>query len=132
MGVGPGEVLTGMANPLVSICVPTYNRAAWLRDGLKSICGQDYSPLEILISDNGSDDETEEVGREAARSDPRVRYVRHPENLGVYGNHNFCIEESRGELLSSFHDHDERTSSASTPRSSGSIPRWGWCARTGS
>jgi glycosyltransferase involved in cell wall biosynthesis len=98
-----------MANPLVSICVPTYNRAAWLRDSLKSICGQDYTPVEILISDNGSDDGTEDIGREAAKADPRVRYVRHPRNLGVYGNHNFCIDESRGELLTFFHDHDERS-----------------------
>ena len=50
-----------MRDPLVSICVPTYNRASLLRESLKSICGQDYAPLEILISDNCSDDETEQV-----------------------------------------------------------------------
>lgn len=98
-----------MANPLVSICVPTYNRAAALKESLKSICAQDYSPLEILISDNCSDDETEQVCCQITREDPRVRYVRQPRNLGLYGNHNFCIEESRGEFLGLFHDHDERS-----------------------
>jgi len=98
-----------MANPLVSICIPTYNRAAALRESLKSICGQDYAPLEILVSDNCSEDETEQVCREIAREDPRIRYVRQPRNIGLYGNHNFCIEESRGEFLGLFHDHDERS-----------------------
>lgn len=97
-----------MSNPLVSICVPTYNRAAALRKGLADIRRQTYTPLEILISDNHSQDETEEVCREAARADSRIRYVRQTQNLGLYGNHNFCIEASRGEYLSFFHDHDER------------------------
>ena len=97
-----------MSNPLVSICIPTRNRGAWLRESLKSICGQDYQRLEILISDNGSGDETEQVCREAARADERVRYVRQARNLGLYGNHNFCIDASRGELVCLFHDHDER------------------------
>lgn len=96
-----------MPNPLVSICIPTYNRAAELRESLKSICGQDYAPLEILISDNCSDDETEKVCV-AAAADPRVRYVRQSRNIGLYGNHNFCIEASQGELLAIFHDHDVR------------------------
>lgn len=98
-----------MANPLVSICVPTYNRASALRQSMKSICGQDYAPLDILISDNCSDDETEQVCREIAQADPRVRYVRQPRNIGLYGNHNFCIDQSRGEFLALFHDHDERS-----------------------
>lgn len=97
-----------MSNPLVSICVPTYNRAACLRQSLKSICGQDYAPLEILISDNCSDDETDRVCREIAEADPRVRYVCQPRNIGLYANHNVCIAESRGEFLCFFHDHDER------------------------
>lgn len=94
--------------PLVSICIPTRNRAPWLRESLKSIRGQDYAPLEILISDNASDDDTEAVCREASRADGRIRYVRHAQNLGLYGNHNFCVDASRGEFLCLFHDHDER------------------------
>jgi glycosyltransferase involved in cell wall biosynthesis len=40
-------------------------------------------------------------------NDPRIRYVQQPVNLGLYRNHNFCLEESRGEFLCFFHDHDE-------------------------
>lgn len=97
-----------MTNPLVSICVPTYNRVSALRESLKSIRAQDYVPIEIMISDNCSEDGTEQVCREIAKADPRVRYVRQPRNIGLYANHNFAIDESRGEFLCFFHDHDER------------------------
>ena len=96
--------------PLVSICVPTFNRAGYLRQSLKMICAQAYQPLEILISDNASTDETEQICREAASRDDRIRYVRQPKTIGLYGNygnHNFCIRESRGELLCFFHDDDQ-------------------------
>ena len=97
-----------MTTPLVSICVPTRNRAASLGESLTSICGQDYSPIEILISDNCSEDETERVCRDLMAQDPRIRYVRHDRNIGLHGNHNFCMDESRGEFLCLFHDHDTR------------------------
>lgn len=97
-----------MANPLVSLCVPTYNRVEALRQGLPSIVGQAYSPLEILISDNGSTDGTEAFCREAAARDPRIRYLRQPRNLGLYANHNALLEASRGEWISFCHDHDAR------------------------
>jgi len=97
-----------MTNPLVSIVIPTRNRAASLRKSLQSICGQDYPALDILISDNSSDDATEEVALESARADSRIRYVRHARNIGLYGNHNFCLDASRGEFVCLFHDHDQR------------------------
>ena len=93
---------------LVSICVPTFNRARELRQGLADIRRQTYAPLEIVISDNASTDDTEAICRQAAAEDSRIRYVRQSHNLGLYGNHNACIEASRGELLGFFHDHDER------------------------
>jgi glycosyltransferase involved in cell wall biosynthesis len=99
-----------MPNPLVSICVPTYNRAVFLQESLQTIRAQDYIPLEILISDNCSDDETEEVCHKIVRVDPRVRYVRQARNIGLYANHNFCVDESRGEFLCFFHDDDRRDS----------------------
>ena len=97
-----------MATPLVSICIPTRNRAASLRESLATIRAQDYSPIEILISDNCSEDDTERVCRELAEADPRIRYVRHGANIGLHGNHNFCMDASRGEYLCIFHDHDTR------------------------
>lgn len=97
-----------MPDPLVSICVPTYNRASFLQESLQTFCAQDYALLEILISDNCSDDETEEVCREISQVDPRVRYVRQTRNIGLYANHKFWINESLGEFLCFFHDDDRR------------------------
>jgi glycosyltransferase involved in cell wall biosynthesis len=96
-------------SPLVSLCVPTYNRAAFLRESLATIQAQDYRPLEIVISDNGSTDETEAICRAAAASDPRIRYVRQARNIGLYQNHNFLIGAARGEFLCFFHDDDQYT-----------------------
>jgi glycosyltransferase involved in cell wall biosynthesis len=90
------------------MAVPTRNRATSLRESLRSICNQEYEPVEILISDNGSEDDTEALCRELASGDPRVRYVRHDVNIGLHGNHNFCMDEARGEYLCICHDHDRR------------------------
>lgn len=95
-----------MTQPLVSVCVPTYNRTAFLRQSLPTILAQTYEPLEILICDNGSTDETEAMCRAAQANDARVRYLRYPTNIGLYQNHNVAIRESRGEFLCFFHDDD--------------------------
>lgn len=95
-------------SPLVSIAVPTRNRATVLRESLQNICGQDYPRLEILISDNCSTDDTEQVCRAASAADSRIRYIRQDGNIGIHGNHNFCMDQARGEFLCFFHDHDRR------------------------
>ena len=100
-----------MVQPLVSLCIPTFNRASALRESWKDIAGQDYDRLEIIISDNGSTDDTEVVCRGLADADPRVRYIRHPRNIGLYQNHNFLLNASRGEFLCFVHDHDTRRAS---------------------
>jgi glycosyltransferase involved in cell wall biosynthesis len=96
-----------MSRPLVSICVPTCNRALLLRESLRTICAQDYEPLEILISDDASSDETESLCRSLAQQDGRIRYIRQPTRLGLYPNHNFCINESRGDFFCLLHDDDQ-------------------------
>jgi glycosyltransferase involved in cell wall biosynthesis len=78
-----------------------------LRESLKTICAQDYAPLEILISDDASTDETEHLCRSLAQQDPRIRYIRQPQRLGLYPNHNFCINESRGDFFCLLHDDDQ-------------------------
>jgi glycosyltransferase involved in cell wall biosynthesis len=93
--------------PLVSVCVPTYNRATMLKESLRTICAQRYAPLEILISDDASSDGTEALCRELASQDPRIRYVRHARRLGLYPNHNFCLDDARGEYVCLFHDDDQ-------------------------
>jgi len=70
--------------PRVSVCIPTYNRRAMLRAALWSVINQTYRNIEVIVSDNASEDD---IGAEAAAAnDPRVRCVRQSVNLGATGN----------------------------------------------
>lgn len=74
--------------PLLSICIPTYNRATWLRASLTALMPQiiqSGSLVELIVSDNASDDETAEVVREAVALGP-VRYHRNETNVGFMRN----------------------------------------------
>jgi glycosyltransferase involved in cell wall biosynthesis len=90
--------------PLVTIAIPTYNRAdKTLADTLRSALAQTYPNTEVLVSDNCSTDNTEAVVRAI---DPRVRYVRQPENLGLNGNLNQCAALANGDYVLVLHDDD--------------------------
>ena len=94
-----------MENPLVTIAIPTYNRAAsYLPQVLKAALNQTYSNLEIIVSDNCSSDNT--PGLVSAITDPRLRYIRHEVNIGGNNNFNFCIQQAKGEFFLLLHDDD--------------------------
>ncbi len=80
--------------PLVSIGIPTFNRAGSLARALESVVAQDYSGWEILVSDNASSDETEAVCERFSRQDARIRFVRQPKNMGAQYNFNFVLQQS--------------------------------------
>lgn len=82
--------------PEVSLCIPTFNDAATLADALRSATSQRGRDIEILVLDNASTDETPRLVAALAGSDARIRYLRHPENLGMAGNFNAAIRHSIG------------------------------------
>lgn len=82
--------------PLVSIGLPVRNGERTVGRAIRTVLEQDYAHLELVISDNASDDSTEEICRELARSDTRVRYVRQPENIGLIPNFYSVLHEARG------------------------------------
>lgn len=97
--------MSGHEPPLVTIGIPTYNRAdGYLREALASALAQTYERLEILVADNASDDDTAAVVRELGGD--RVRYHRHERNLGSQGNYNSIVEMATGEYLLLLHDDD--------------------------
>jgi len=83
----------------LSIGLPVYNGGRYLRETLGSILSQSFGDFELLISDNASDDATEEICRDAARRDPRVRYARNPVNVGSAGNFCRVFERSSAPLF---------------------------------
>lgn len=86
-------------NRLVSIGLPTRNRASVIRPLLDSLLAQDYRNFELIISDNASNDETPQVLEEYAARDARIRWIRQSENLGLIGNQNFVFAQARGEYF---------------------------------
>jgi GT2 family glycosyltransferase len=72
--------------PLISIGMPVYNGEASICQALDSLLTQSYPHVEVLISDNASDDNTGAICREYAARDQRVRYYRNGVNLGATQN----------------------------------------------
>jgi glycosyltransferase involved in cell wall biosynthesis len=95
--------------PLVSIGIPTYNRPAGLRRIVQEMINQTYSDIEIIVSDNHSPEaETEAIGRELMRQDPRVKYFRQAENIGILNNYKFLLAQAQGEYFAWVCDDDFR------------------------
>lgn len=88
-----------MSLPLISVVITTFNYAHTVGSAIASALRQDYPNLEVLVCDNASTDDTEAVVARF-RSDPRLRYIRNPENIGMNPNHNKGLRESRGTYLS--------------------------------
>ncbi|MDQ6888161.1 MAG: glycosyltransferase [Gemmatimonadota bacterium] len=89
--------------PLVSILVPSYNGAQFLREALDSLLAQTYENIEIILLDDASTDETPEI---AAHYAGRITYVRQPVNRYIYDNVNDGIARARGEMIATYHADD--------------------------
>jgi glycosyltransferase involved in cell wall biosynthesis len=85
-----------MRHPTVSIGMPVYNGANYVRRSVQSLLAQDYEDFELLISDNASTDETESICRELAESDGRIRYFRNETNVGASRNYNRVFRFANG------------------------------------
>lgn len=83
---------------LVSIVVPVYNSARYLTRCIDSLCGQSYPNLEILLVDDGSQDDSLAICRQAAEADSRIQVI-HQENQGAAGARNTGMEQMSGEWL---------------------------------
>lgn len=91
--------------PLATIAIPTYNRAdSYLRHALESALKQTYQNIEIIVSDNCSNDNTALVVK--GYVDPRIRYFKHEKNIGANNNFNFCLKEARGDYFLLLQDDD--------------------------
>jgi glycosyltransferase involved in cell wall biosynthesis len=92
------------AGPLVTIAIPTFNRATWLGECLAAVLAQTYGRLEIVVSDNASTDETPEVLRSIG--DPRLKVLRQAANIGPIPNQNACLAAARGDYILFVPDDD--------------------------
>jgi glycosyltransferase involved in cell wall biosynthesis len=97
--------MSSQFEPLVTIAIPTYNRAdTYLSGAIESALRQTYPHVEILVADNASPDETPALVE--GFDDDRLRYVRHSENLGPLRNIQICLGAAQGEFRHMLHDDD--------------------------
>ena len=92
--------------PRLGIGLPVYNGEVYLAGAIQALLGQTFENFELIISDNASTDATEDICRDAAARDSRVRYFRQDRNIGAFPNHNFVFEQSRSELFK-WASHDD-------------------------
>ncbi len=89
--------------PLVSIIVPIYNVASYLKECLQSIVAQSYENLDIILIDDGSDDESLKIALNFAENDKRIFVISKP-NGGLSSARNFGLEFIKGSALRTFFD----------------------------
>ena len=85
--------------PEITVAMPTYNAAAYLREAMDSILAQTFEDIELLVVDDGSTDVTLAIANEAAKSDSRVRIERLPDNRGRATARNMALGRARGRYL---------------------------------
>ena len=90
----------------LSICIPTYNRAALLRETLENVIAQATNEVEIVVSDNASPDNTEEIVRGFQKRFPRLTYFRQSENRGADRNYLNAVACAQGEYCWLLGDDD--------------------------
>jgi glycosyltransferase involved in cell wall biosynthesis/SAM-dependent methyltransferase len=96
--MGGGRPVT---TPQISVCVPTFNGAAYLQDCLDSILAQTFQDFEVVVIDDCSTDNTVEIAESYVRRDTRFRLLRNPKNLGMRGvpNYNRCLSEAAADWI---------------------------------
>ena len=94
--------MNNISMPLVSVIIPVYNGAAFLATAVASVLAQTYQPLEIIVIDDGSTDESAQVARQFG---DQVRYL-HQSNQGPAAARNRGVALATGDLIA-FLDHDD-------------------------
>jgi len=90
---------------LVSVIIPTHNRASLLRRAITSVLEQTYNNLEVIIVDDASNDETRKIISNI--QDERIQYIRHKTNKGGSAARNSGIRAATGEYIAFLDDDDE-------------------------
>ena len=93
-----------MIHPRVSVIVPTFNRAHLVAETIDSILSQTFKDFELIVVDNNSTDNTEQVIK--SYTDDRIRYFKHPNNGIIAVNRNYGIGKAKGEYIAFCDDDD--------------------------
>ena len=102
-----------MKSPILSICIPTYNRSVFLKQSLDVLCHQINSDdVELIISDNDSPDDTKEVVGEFIKQNSRIQYFKQDTNVGASRNFISLMNRAQGKYILLLGDDDILTDNA--------------------
>lgn len=93
--------------PKITVCIPTFNRVKLLPYAIESVIKQSYQDFEIIICDDGSTDGTPELM--SSYTEQRIKYIRHPQNIGKSNNMRSGFDAASGEYFIKFDDDDRLT-----------------------
>lgn len=104
------------SKPLVSIGLPVFNGQNFLEEAIKSVLNQTYKNLELIISDNGSTDNTQKICYKYLKQDKRIQYYRFSKNYGAAKNYNRTFNFSNGKYFK-WLAHDDLLTNTNISRS---------------
>ncbi|MBU4480618.1 glycosyltransferase family 2 protein, partial [Patescibacteria group bacterium] len=93
--------------PTVSVIIPTYNRAHLIDRSIQSVLNQTYQDFELIVVDDGSTDNTEDIIRQFQEKDKRIKYIKHDKNKGGSAARNSGIKMSCGDYIAFLDSDDE-------------------------
>lgn len=96
-----------MKHPLITIILPAYNGAKWIEKAILSALVQSFEDFELIVMNDCSRDNTEEIVLALARRDQRINYFKNEQNLGVQKTRNIALERSQGEYIAEIDQDDE-------------------------
>jgi glycosyltransferase involved in cell wall biosynthesis len=105
-----------LLTPRLSVLMPTYNYARYLPEAIESVLQQDFQDFEMIIVDDCSWDESEEVIRRYAARDSRIRFRINRPNRGMVANWNYCLSLARGEYVQFLFGDDKLANSRTLTR----------------
>ncbi len=94
------------ANRAVTVIMPVYNPGEFLAPAIESLLRQTFGDFELIIVDDGSQDDSAAVMKEFARRDRRIRNFFQPKNSGIAATRNFALKHARGRWIG-FLNHDD-------------------------
>ena len=92
--------------PILSICIPTYSRSAYLKICIDSLLAYRGTDIEVVVQDNYSEDDTEALVKSYVEMDSRVSYKKNSQNLGMMENLFKAMERAKGEYIFILSDDD--------------------------
>lgn len=92
---------------MISVIIPTYNRANYIKRALESVINQTYKNVEVIVVDDNSSDNTEEIVKNYSNKHNFIKYIKHDKNKGGSAARNTGVENSSGDFIAFLDSDDE-------------------------